>query len=1104
MAVSDPLGFPPELYSKPSALVGLCGLDIQNNSLHRSIWDVFRTSHERSSITCKLFGLSHSFPPVKAKRTTYDWHIPKGLFKRNWMKKHLLEIPAVVALLFDLNWEDANAEQLKAQCCAYFQGLRTALGNHATKMVIILIQKVAPLPDDTKAAEKAKLLCAACDIEPKQLYVLPLGDHLQGYISRLENVLSDLAQNYYHQEIIQVKQHKDQLNKTTQQYLFVRHQFKLGFLSELKQDNHNASKYYNSAYTLLKGVRLSDTNIVEVKLIAGFIIYKVCYLMFKLNRPRDAISNFKFHIEYYKDKIGAKDLYFEHLNWLSKQYSAFGDIFNEAVKQGLNAVQTQHPGFYYQLAAQCAIDRKNSAMELCKNVTAYPASDPLKGLNSLEFYGQRPWRPGKLSAEPINPSLEMDGINALKYRENLVNHSGIIIHLLGSAISQFKTYKCPRMRLQLVVQMADEYFCSKEYGQALTLFSHILWDYKDEKWWLLLSKLLSKALSCAYVAANVQDYINFSLEALGPLAKFDTERRQKIFNNLMSVLQFKTPEPEPEIPEQSVVQAQNSWEATKRVELQSPPIEMSARSCIEARARFTKPVFGIDEVITVEIYLRSSCPYPIQFSHLAVVMSTSNCSSENPVPVDKENLKLNLGEVKKLIYEYKGNPADIGKMLQINSVLLTIGFVKERSATLKFVIAQGVNDLPVEKTSDEFQFYRLSISDPCFDKIESLSSAKLVASESKVKLHLKHDSPALLSEWYPIEVTIFNDEESTIVDSVLEVKFQSSDDLTIEQTTQLCTDVKNCIPMSVIEIPLESIKSKETKVVIVYMRGHRIGERNLVIKLCYNHEKESATLTKSSVDTLVKVPIIQPFEVSADVLSMKFEQIDKCFSRNPFILNVNVHVLSPWPIKVHHSTIKPSSFVKFCDEKVTSQLTETVLNQSEGGSDMFPLVIDKASDQPVALGVYTLQWSRLGTSEITSSSVTMPTIMCDPTILGVEMSLPAHGWVRKPMELEYNLYSYSNNVLQLDLFMESSDAFMFAGEKQILIHLLPGSIKKLTYNLYPLFSGLVALPRLVFRSPSEELMEQLNLMIDRNLLSHIYVMPQDKLGIQDEASVNSG
>lgn len=59
---------------------------------------------------------------------------------------------------------------------------------------------------------------------------------------RLEGALRDLAQNYYHQEIKQIKLHKDQLNKTTQQYLFVRHQFKLGFLSELKQDNHNAKK----------------------------------------------------------------------------------------------------------------------------------------------------------------------------------------------------------------------------------------------------------------------------------------------------------------------------------------------------------------------------------------------------------------------------------------------------------------------------------------------------------------------------------------------------------------------------------------------------------------------------------------------------------------------------------------------------------------------------------------------------------------------------------------------------------------------------------------------------------------------------------------------
>lgn len=67
MAINDPLDFPLELCSKPLALVGLCGLEVQNNQLHKSIWEVFRASHERSSVNFKLFPLSHAFPPVKAK-----------------------------------------------------------------------------------------------------------------------------------------------------------------------------------------------------------------------------------------------------------------------------------------------------------------------------------------------------------------------------------------------------------------------------------------------------------------------------------------------------------------------------------------------------------------------------------------------------------------------------------------------------------------------------------------------------------------------------------------------------------------------------------------------------------------------------------------------------------------------------------------------------------------------------------------------------------------------------------------------------------------------------------------------------------------------------
>lgn len=86
------------------------------------------------------------------------------------------------------------------------------------------------------------------------------------FLFRLENAFYEHAQTYYYTEIRRVKSHKEFLNKTTHQVgvtaqarypvtdthsfwffvcsqlLFVRHQFKIAFFSELKQDTQNALK----------------------------------------------------------------------------------------------------------------------------------------------------------------------------------------------------------------------------------------------------------------------------------------------------------------------------------------------------------------------------------------------------------------------------------------------------------------------------------------------------------------------------------------------------------------------------------------------------------------------------------------------------------------------------------------------------------------------------------------------------------------------------------------------------------------------------------------------------------------------------------------------
>ncbi|CAG5129381.1 unnamed protein product, partial [Candidula unifasciata] len=330
-----------------------------------------------------------------------------------------------------------------------------SLQGRNTKIAVVLIQKNAPLPpgEDLMAAEKAVSLCSSCDISAKSLYVLPHTDHLIGYTMRLENAFYEQAQAYYHQEARKVKSHKDFLNKTTHQLLFVRHQFKCAFFNELKQDSHTAIKHYKQAYGYILDLRMHDTNMLEIKTVAGFINYKL---------------SFRKHIDFFKSKSGIPELAFEHSAWMSKQFQVFGDLFDEAIKLGLTAIQTQHPGFYYQQAANHAVFRKQLCQGLCMQPQEMKSAEVVaEFLGPVEFYGQRKWRQGHQSIEPPDLQVEREGILALQTKERQVDHSWLIIPLLSSAVAQFRKYKSPRMKRFLMVQMGEEYYHAKDYVKAL-------------------------------------------------------------------------------------------------------------------------------------------------------------------------------------------------------------------------------------------------------------------------------------------------------------------------------------------------------------------------------------------------------------------------------------------------------------------------------------------------------------------------------------------------------------------------------------------------------------------------------------------------------------
>ncbi|XP_054725000.1 trafficking protein particle complex subunit 11-like [Uloborus diversus] len=1117
---------PVELTSSPSAYVAIAGLDIDNNVIHRTIWDSFSASRQdRVPLLLKLLPVNHEFPKAKPKRATYDRYVPKGILKSNWLSKHLSQVPAVAVQFVDLDWDCPSWAEKRLECAKKLELLRENLQGRSTRVALVLIQKRAALPgtDDQIASERAASLCSACDLSGKTLFVLPHSDHLYGYTLRLQNAFYELAQTYYHHESRRIKNHRDFLNKTTHQLLFVRHQFKVAFLTELKQDVGTALKNYKQAYANLMEVRASDANMLEIKTIAGFINYKMCRLSFLNTAPVDAISQFRNHVDIFKNKIGHHELAFEHSAWMSKQFSHFGDLFEDAVQQGLNAIQTQHPGFYYQQAANYATSRKMLCYKLCKSVQEAPNFEVLDGADSLEFYGQRPWRACCQSLEPPDPEKEIQGILALKYKEfNEVDHSMIIIPLLSSAVAQFKKYKCPRMKRQLTVEMGEEYYNYKDYKQALTLLKHVLWDYRTEKWRPIISSILSTALRAAFLAANIQEYISLGIEMISSWISCNTDEKSLIQNNINNVLLRKPLLAMPGISEQDNKEAEKLW--TEAMSLKEPlifTIQMaSIVPFIECKASFGSENYMADQRITITVYLRMNCPQAMTFNKLSVLFNNEHYNRFCEVPLVNDKQKADDKNMHKLYlvprnthtftFSFIPDLSDIGKVIQVTSIALQMGTDNFVCSILHWTTPpyqpEILNILPNTHAIKAGSFS----DDPTFQNIIPQSFAKILPRNAQITIDVEHQPPVLINEFYDFYVSIVNDEISKIENVKLSVSLKEGQEQFIHETTHLSETMVNVKPavQYLNNVSLGEITSGGKVQKHIYMKASAVATQKIVFEVSYdiNVEIDDQLLScscKRSQD--LEVFSIEPFEFVIKTLNMKFEEQHVLRAEEPFILKIDVHSYSSLPIHLETSSLELPHYIKFVDDDISSLLQKLTLNTNEVATECFILKTTEESPPETHLGMFSLKWMRNTAKEnhsFVQTDILLPSITVSKPPIYIELESPAHGWVRTPMTLTYSIHNRSTNVQDMELVVESSDAFMYAGNKQMRFRILPRDVYQLKYNLYPLVPGYALLPQLQLTlSPGKSDQCSLNPLIQEMVPSHIFVMPQGRNVSEDIRSM---
>lgn len=212
--------------------------------------------------------------------------------------------------------------------------------------------------------------------------------------------------------------------------------------------------------------------------------------------------------------------------------------------------------------------------------------------------------------------------------------------------------------------MADEYYISRDFGKALTLYTHMLWDFRSEHWWKILSEILEKAIRCAFLTANVQDYILLALEILSENIEVKQAEKKRIHENLIRIFKKQIPFGDPDIAHDILQNAIIIWQPIFKNELNLSLEMANTVSCIETKAQFTKNSYEIDQNIIVEVFVKSTCHFPLQFSQIDVIINSPTVSSQ--FSATNTIINFQKDEIKRFEIEFKPDPVDINKEIQVN------------------------------------------------------------------------------------------------------------------------------------------------------------------------------------------------------------------------------------------------------------------------------------------------------------------------------------------------------------------------------------------------------------------------------------------------------
>ncbi|KAI7688270.1 Trafficking protein particle complex subunit 11 [Sarcoptes scabiei] len=1094
---------PEELSVNPVPFIAFIGLDAPNNPDHLTVWNSFaiNRSFDRPVLYYKLIEQNRKFPPSKIRKS-YERYVPNGLIKKNWLRKHLYLLPAVAALFKQIDWEEIQENHNRQAIITEINHLKSEVINRQVKIVLVLlISKQSPAIDDPLFKDQTTKFCDECDISPKCFFYIPIQNETQCHnaVLKIEAVMNDMARNHYAFKAKLIKTLKDQLNKTTQNYLFVRHEFKLGFYHEIRQIHSTALSHYKNAYTSLIEIRLNPMNCSEIKNIAALLNYKIIKMFFNLNVPLDAISYFKRHIEIFQNKFVSDQIRFEHFDWLSKQYLMFAELFDMAIATfHLAPSATHNPGVYYFESAVYLLKRRSSALEslhqLNQNEMDF-ASDILAKHKDTDFVGQLPWFQNDSYSDDMK-------FKVLQFSERSINLTPTLINLYLNVLDQVKKFKKPRFIRFVMFLIGEEYFKMENYKDAMNYYYNILAYYREEKWRQLHLTIIKSAMISAFRLIDYNNFIKCGFEFIAN-ESVPMEFKHSLVNCLISFLRLQY---SPFIFDQETNSTKASEWTEKFTAIKNEntigPIFINIdhdNNFVNCKIRFEIDRFSIEDEIPISVFVLSHLPIDLDHVEFNIKFENSQLDSHCiPIAPISDCLKAESLNV----FRFKLCPlfriSEIfAKTIKISEIIFTI----KNDVVVKFQwsFSNNRSTVPVsEMNKDSHQFNR----------IVSKTSAEIVNLESKIDFEIKHHKELLVNENVLIEICIHSKESHHITNINLEamVLKNNVEIDTSNQWFKFQGDVLAEKKQDERYFLADRLAPGQTLIKEIVFRSLYAGQKKLSMKFNYElklkHDNHVQIIANDKTYfTLLNV--IDPFQFNSSVSNYADPKTSQIRLNEPFRLSYKLKSSCNVPLEILGVQNQLAQNVQMITK--SSPQFPCCIHNNETIQESFLLSCPSESSL-FALGTSTIQWTRKEKNRcddeitvggdmrkrliVSETTFNLNSIVIQPSMIFIELFLPEKVYARNPFMARYKIHSRMDIDVIIEITMGNAEYFMIAGNRQIKTLLLSKSSTDQFYIFFPLTCGQLSLPKIeisihsIGQSPVR--IDYINQMIT----SSVFVLPK--------------